>query len=208
MKILFSACIFLFGFLQLAHSPLFTTSKFNFKYPLVWDILFPISTKYGIDCHKADQILWLESRRNPKCIELAKKKGYKKYWRCVRKRNGKCTDWRRIRWRWKIISRGLFQICNDTITDYLKAHDYDPKKEDYLKWAYTPEKNIDIFCWQFSQYLRIYKGSYYKAMSAHNMGLHGFRKYSKKYGRYCYWKYVNNVKRDYKIWERKFRKKY
>jgi len=101
--------------------------------------------------------MWLESRENPKDVEI--KKGRK-------------------------ISFGLFQLSRETGMQYHYKRGLTLPKMQMEKWLLDPENNIVCAVWWFDHNRRMFRGDWKKTIMAHNLGPDGARK---MYAERGYW---------------------
>jgi len=95
-----------------------------------------------------------------------------------------------------VISRGYFQLCIATIMDYFQENNVIcPSQETLIAIAYDPYWNTEITCWVIAKYLRIFRGDYKAALSAHNMGLTAFLDYKEQTGFRFYPPYIAKIRK-------------
>lgn len=141
------------------------------------------SNTYKIDLNVMHFMRITESQNNPNEREFSKDEKTGKY----------ILDENRQK---IVISRGYFQLCDGTIIDYCKEKKIiQPSRETRIEMAYNPYWNTEITCWVIAKYLRIFRGDYKAALSAHNMGLTAFLDYRESTGFRFYPPYIAKIRK-------------
>ena len=97
----------------------------------------------------------------------------------------------------KAISFGYMQLSIATAKMYCRhTGAKKPRGISYKKWLFKKRVNFEIGCWSIARHKRLLGGNIKKALSAHNLGYSGFKKWLRRNPRRTYYYfYVRRVEK-------------